>query len=131
MTFMAAIDLSDTTAPAPRVGLHAPQATAASALPIKSTRSLWCSAPPARLVRASGDYAARLAVLTVDHAVIRSDAVCQLGEPVVLTISGLGHISGSIADCCSLGIHIRFDPDLNLAPLIDAWHQRNPCRLTR
>ncbi len=129
MTFMAAIDLGDAPTAAAPVGFNAHQATVAPISAHKSTRSLWCSAPPARLVRASGDFAARLAVLKTDLAVIRSDAVCQLGEPVVLTIAGLGHIAGSIADCCAQGIHIRFDSDPDLAPQIEAWHQRNPCRL--
>jgi hypothetical protein len=131
MTFMAAIDLGDKPATAAPLGFNAHQTTVAPPSAQKSTRSLWCSAPPARLVRASGDFAARLAVLKTDLAVIRSDAVCQLGEPVVLTIAGLGHIAGSITDCCSQGIHVRFDPDPGLATLIEAWHQRHPCRLTR
>jgi hypothetical protein len=81
-------------------------------------RSLWVSGRSGRILARNGDYAIQVLSLTPHSAEILCGAIFQLGEPVVLTLAGIGHASGWIKDRGRLGIEVQFDWDPALHHLI-------------
>ena len=81
-------------------------------------RSLWVSGRSGRILARCGDYAMQVLSLNPQSAEIMCGAVFQLGEPVVLTLGGIGHVSGWIKDRGRLGIEVQFDWDPALHQLI-------------
>jgi hypothetical protein len=88
-------------------------------------RSLWVSGRSGRILARAGDYAIQVLSLTPHGAEIMCGAIFQLGEPVVLTLGGIGHVSGWIKDRGRLGIEVQFDWDPALHQLI-AGHIKPP-----
>ena len=83
-------------------------------------QSLWRQGKRAYLVRRTSEHLVLIHRVDPKGAVISGGVICQLGEPVVLTLAGLGHIPGRIKDRCREGIEIEFDADPDLAKLIHA-----------
>jgi hypothetical protein len=81
-------------------------------------RSLWVSGRSGRILARGGDYAIQVLSLNPHGAEIICGAVFQLGEPVVLTLAGIGHVSGWIKDRGRLGIEVQFDWEPALHQLI-------------
>jgi hypothetical protein len=100
--------------------LNAHRQTAEHAAHTTSIPSLWRVGKRAYLVRRNSEHLVLIHRFDSKGAVISGGVICQLGEPVVLTLAGLGHISGWISDRCRQGIVIDFDPDPGLAQLIQA-----------
>ena len=87
-------------------------------------RSLWTYGRPGRIVRRASEHQAQIVDVTAQGATVVSPAIFQLGEMVILTANGLGHIPGQITGRSGAGIRIAFDPDPGLALLVADWHQR-------
>ncbi len=83
-----------------------------------SVKSLWRYGLRAHLVRHAGEHIVLVHHMDRHGAVISGGVVCQLGEMVVLTVDGIGHISGHIQDRCRQGIRIRFEDDPSLVGLM-------------
>ena len=77
--------------------------------------SLWISGRPARVVKSDGEYAAQILELDGAGAVLVAACVFCLGETVVVTINGLGHVQARIVDRAYRGVRIAFDPEPELS----------------
>ena len=77
--------------------------------------SLWITGRPARILRADGEYAAQILELDASGAILVAACVFGLGETIIVTINGLGHVQARITDRAYRGVRITFDQEPGLS----------------
>ena len=73
--------------------------------------SLWIIGRPARVLRADGDYAAQILEMDVTGATLVAACVFSLGEAIILTINGAGHVPARVVERPYRGVRVAFDAD--------------------
>ena len=81
--------------------------------------SLWIAGRPARVLRADGEYAAQILELDAGGAILVAACVFALGETIIVTINGLGHVQARVTDRAYRGVRITFDQEPGLSRAVN------------
>ena len=77
--------------------------------------SLWIAGRPARVLKADGEYVAQILELDGAGAILVAACVFSLGEVIVVTINGVGHVQARVVDRAYRGVHIAFEQEPELS----------------
>lgn len=89
-------------------------------------RSLWITGARGRVVRAFDEHDAQVTEIDATGATIVTCAIFALGETVILTLNGLGHVAARVADRKGCGVRIAFEPEPDLAARVLAYRALRP-----
>lgn len=77
--------------------------------------SLWIAGRPGRVVKADGEYVAQILELDGTGAILVAACVFSLGETIIVTINGVGHVQARVVDRAYRGIRIAFEQEPGLS----------------